>query len=127
MYNVSKKTNNQQLQTAYALYMIMGSYFHKSVCNTKVLERKLFLYYKDLPVKKQESLEEQAILRIEKILKDSLPALADLNCEVTISFKNGDCHLAFCTGFESVAVVVDCDGKYRICEFSEAGNERVTA
>ena len=97
MYNVSKKTNNQQLQTAYALYMIMGSYFHKSVCNTKVLERKLFLYYKDL------------------------------NCEVTISFENGDCHLAFRTGFESVAVVVDCDGKYRICEFFEAGNERVTA
>ncbi len=126
MYNFKTNTNHKQLQTAYALYMIVGSYFHKSVCKTKVLEQKLLLYYRDLPVKKQETLEEYVILRVERILKDILPALAELDCEVTISYGNGDWRLVFCTGFESVAAVIDRDGKYSLTVFSEDVNVRVT-
>ena len=53
-YKFTEKTNSIQQQTAYVLYMMIGSYFNKSVCSNKLLETSLSLHYQELPVKRQE-------------------------------------------------------------------------
>ena len=113
-YKFTEKTNNKQQQTTYVLYMIISSYFHKSICNTKLLETTLFLHYKELAGNRQEKLEQRIIEASEKKLKDVLSVLSTMNCEVTIRYKDGNYCLDFETGFESVSAVVDRNGNYRI-------------
>ena len=84
MYKFNEKTNNKQQQTAYVLYMVVGSYFHKSICSNKVMEDRLYLHYREMPLRRQCDLEKQVIKNTEKELKDILPALAELNCRVYI-------------------------------------------
>ena len=114
MYKFNEKTNNKQQQTAYVLYMIVGSYFHKSIWSNKVLEKRLHLHYREMPFRRQCSLEEQVIKNTEKELKGILPALAELNCIVYIHSRGGEYHLRFESGFEGVSVVVNREGNYRI-------------
>ncbi len=113
-YKFTEKTDNKQQQTAYVLYMMISSYFHKSICNNKVLETKLLLYYRELPVKRQEELEEKVIANIEKELEKILPVLCGMNCKVFICKQDEDYCLTFETGFEEVSAVVDSKGKYRL-------------
>lgn len=122
MYKFNEKNNNKQQQTAYVLYMIVGSYFHKSICSNKVLENQLHLHYREMPFRRQCDLEEQVIKNTEKELKGILPALAELNCMAYIQSRGGEYHLRFKTGFEEVFAVVDREGKYRIQ--AERGTDR---
>ena len=70
MYKINEKANNQQQQITYVLYMMIGSYFHKSICSNRVLETKLLLHYRDLPAKRQEELEEKVIANIKLAIKE---------------------------------------------------------
>ena len=45
-YSFVEKTSHRQQETAYMLYMIIGSYFHRCRCKSKAVEENLFLYYK---------------------------------------------------------------------------------
>ncbi len=120
MYKINEKANNQQQQITYVLYMMIGSYFHKSICSNRVLETKLLLHYRDLPAKRQEELEEKVIANIEKELKEILPVLSGMNCKVFIRKQEGDYRMTFETGFEEVTAVVDSKGKYRIQVLEES-------
>lgn len=127
-YKFTEKTNNKQQQTAYVLYMIISSYFHKSICNTKLLEMSLFLHYRDLTGNRQEKLEQGIIEATEKKLQKVLPVLSQMNCEVSIRRRNGNYFLIFATGFESVSVVVDPQGNYHMDLAGEiGGNDMVFA
>ena len=64
-YKFTEKRNNIQEQTTYVLYMIVGSYFHKSICNSRTLETSLYLHYLEMPKSQQENLEKQVIRRSE--------------------------------------------------------------
>ena len=119
-YKFTEKKDNRQQQTTYALYMIISSYFHKSICNNKRLETNLHLYYQDLPTKKQEDLEEKLISDIENKLKDTLPVLEEMNCTASIRQYQGEYHLAFETGFETISVIVDKKGHYQFLKSGEA-------
>ena len=113
MYKNVEESNKQQ-QTCFVLYMIVGSYFHKSTCTNKVLEKQLYLYYREMPFRQQCGLEERVIEDTEKDLREILPALAELNCTVSIRRRGGEYHLQFNTGFEGVVVTVDGNEDYRI-------------
>lgn len=113
-YKFTTKQDTKQQQNTYALYMIISSYFNKSTCSNKLQETSLHLYYQDLAPAKQESLEAKIIEDIEKNMKDVLPVLAEMNCTVSIRRQAGEYRLFFETGFESVFVVVDHKGHYRI-------------
>ena len=113
-YKFTEKTNSIQQQTAYALYMMVSSYFHKSICSNKLLETTLSLHYQELPVKRQEKLECRVIQDVERELKKVLPVLAEMNCKVFIRHRDETYSLEFKTGFESVSVVVDQKGNYRV-------------
>ena len=113
-YSFVEKTSHRQQETAYMLYMIISSYFHRCYCRSKVLEEKLFLYYQELQENKQVEKERQIIRVSEGVLKDTMADLAEMNAEAVIS-RAGDLYiLSFCTGFERILVTVDEKGCYEI-------------
>ena len=113
-YSFTEKTSHRQQETAYMLYMIIGSYFHRCSCRSKALEENLFLYYKELQEKKQVEKERQIIKVSEGVLKDNIVDLAEMNAEAVISKVNDLYILSFYTGFERVVVTVDEKGCYEI-------------
>ena len=113
-YSFVEKTSHRQQETAYMLYMIIGSYFHKCSCRSKALEENLFLYYKELQEKRQVEKERQIIKVSEGILKDNMTDLAEMNAEVVISKADDLYILSFYTGFERIMVTVDDKGCYKI-------------
>lgn len=113
-YKFTGKSNNRQQQMSYILLMIIGSYFHKSVCKAQAMETTLFLHYKELSESRQENLEDKVIRNTEKVLKDYLSLFAETNCEIFINSKEESTILVFETGFETVIAEVDKRGNYQI-------------
>lgn len=113
-YSFTEKTSHRQQETAYMLYMIISSYFHKCYCRSKVLEEKLFLYYQELQENKQVEKERQIIKVSEGVLKKCMTELAEMNAEAVISKVDDLYILSFYTGFERVVVTVDAKGRYEI-------------
>lgn len=56
----------------YIIYMMIGSYFKSAKCTSKILEQRLFLYYKDMNEKTQIEKETKIINYAENILKKSV-------------------------------------------------------
>lgn len=113
-YSFTEKTSHRQQETAYMLYMIIGSYFHRCSCRSKALEENLFLDYKELGERRQIDKERQIIRVSEGVLKDNMTDLAEMNAEVVISRADDLYILRFYTGFERVVVTVDEKGCYEI-------------
>lgn len=113
-YSFTEKTSHRQQETAYMLYMIIGSYFHRCRCKSRAVEENLFLYYKELQEKRQVEKERQIIKVSEGVLKDNMSDLAEMNAEVVISKADGLYVLRFCTGFEDIVITVDDKGRYEI-------------
>ena len=113
-YKFTEKQDCRQQQITYALYMMGASCFRKSVCNTKRLETTLYLYYQDMPVNRQERLEDKVIADIEKNLKEYLPLFEEMQCQATIKKYKDEYHIQFDTGFENLCMAVDKKGCYRI-------------
>ena len=91
-YSFVEKKSHRQQETAYMLYMIISSYFHRCYCRSKVLEEKLFLYYKELKEDRQVEKERQIIRVSEGVLKDKLADLSEMNAEAVIS-RAGDLYI----------------------------------
>lgn len=65
---------NDQAALEYALYMIVGSYFPKTIREkSKFQEQKLFLYYQEQKRENQYFLEEQCIRYAEHTLLPMIP------------------------------------------------------
>ena len=109
-----EKVNTTPEENAYMLYMIISSYFHKCYCHSKIMEKKLFLYYREMNQKYQVNIEEQMIENVEMELYSAVEILAKMNCDVQISHMNGGYQIIFYTGFESIKACIGCDGKYTI-------------
>lgn len=113
-YKFTEKRNDIQEQTAYVVYMIVSSYFHKSICNSGALETSLYLHYLEMPKNRQENLEKQVIRRSEQDLGEVMSVLSQMNCEVVFTHRDDQYYLDFETGFEAVSAVVDQKGHYVI-------------
>lgn len=113
-YKFTEKRNNIQEQTTYVLYMIVSSYFHKSICNSRTLETSLYLHYLEMSKNQQENLEKQVIRKSEQDLGEVMSVLSQMNCEVVFTHRDNRYYLDFETGFETVSVVVDQMGHYVI-------------
>lgn len=113
-YSFVEKTSHRQQETAYMLYMIISSYFHRCSCKSKALEENLFLYYKELGENRQVEKERQIIRVSEGVLKDNMTELAEMNAEAVISKADDLYILSFYTGFEMIVVTVDGKGRYEI-------------
>lgn len=113
-YSFVEKTSHRQQETAYMLYMIISSYFHKCSCKSRALEENLLLYYKEIQKDRQVDKERQIIRVSEGVLGECLASMAQMNAEVFISKTDEMYVLRFYTGFEDIVVTVDDKGRYEI-------------
>ena len=49
----SGKGYSNQLAVSYIVYMMAGSYFHKSSCKNAMEEKHLYMHYAEMPQQKQ--------------------------------------------------------------------------
>lgn len=64
---------DNQVAFEYAIYMMVGSYFQKTVCKTDWQEKKLYIHYKEQKESKQYIMEDVVIRYVEKELLEKLP------------------------------------------------------
>lgn len=107
------KTNAAHKQSAYVIYMIMGSYFKRCTCKSKMLEKQLYLHYKDLPYGKQEKLEERIISYVEDRYADYLDHLALMDAEAYIIPQREGYEVVFEFAKRTITFLVDKNGKFR--------------
>ena len=113
-YKYSVKRQTRQEENAFIAYMIIGSYFKKETCRNHFAADRLYLYYREMSVKKQELVEEKTIARVDKALRNYTSDLALMNCESTIRFRDKKYVLEFVTGFERIIAEVDKKGNLNI-------------
>ena len=110
----NEKIIKTQKAMEYIMYMMVGSYFKDVKCASHTLEKKLFLYYKDIKVDAQYSLEEKCINYTEKVLMKALPEKI-WNEEVKAVLKVDDSSLKTVIIFEgkdfSLKLKCDCTNK----------------
>lgn len=70
---VKMSFTNNQTAFEYAMYMMLGSYFNKTSCKNRLLEKKMRLLYWEQREKNQIQLEKLCIRFIEKELIPQLP------------------------------------------------------
>ena len=67
------KKMKRQMVADYIVYMMVGSYFAKTICPSKIREKRMFMYYKDTKEDIQYELEEKCINFVEKKMMKNLP------------------------------------------------------
>ena len=103
---------NDQAALEYALYMIVGSCFKKTICErSKFQERKLFLHYQEQKREIQYVLEDQCIRYTEEVLMPMLPeSVGEMEAEVHFrKMKDG----RTCICFRNSALVIAVTAEYR--------------
>lgn len=80
---------------AYIIYMMMGSYFKECKCDNAILEKRLFLNYKDLSLNKQYAREEKILAKIDKLDENFLDRFTDVEAKVRISFADDSADVVF--------------------------------
>ena len=99
--NAAKRKNKENARE-YILYMILSSYFAKTECKNRMLERKLYLYYQELPVSQQMEEEANVIRLLEEHYRDALEDWVGLKAAVHILTEE-DRHVILCqTGFQYI-------------------------
>ena len=69
---INKQLRNQRAME-YIIYMMVGSYFKSAKCNSKVLERRLLLHYREMGDKLQIERELKCINYVEGYLMKRVP------------------------------------------------------
>ena len=113
-----EKGYNRQFATAYAAYMIVGSYFHKCTAANSYEEKHLYLHYVEMPMGKQVDCEKRIddlMLNIEYNDPEFMECIAQLNSS-TYFYKEDEYFIVdFRTGgFEGLQVMVDPGGRCTI-------------
>lgn len=67
---VKMNFTNSQTAFEYALYMIAASYFNKAKCKNRLLEKNMFLQYKEQKLDNQYKMEDICIGYLEKLVKE---------------------------------------------------------
>lgn len=94
MVNQNKNTKKAtQKAFEYAMYEMIGSYFNRATCESKLQEENLKLYFMEQGLQKQYQFEDTCIAFAEKVLSKNFPEEA-WNKDVTVKFvKNPYCDL----------------------------------
>lgn len=80
---------------AYIIYMILGSYFNECKCDNAILEKRLFLNYKDLSLNKQMGREDKIIEKVEKLGEDFLNKFENVDALARITFEDDEAEILF--------------------------------
>lgn len=121
-----EKTNNRQKENAYIIYMMTSSLFNKCTCISETYTKTLFLYYKEMKIHAQVSMEEKVLGHLNRLTLGYTDTLASMNCVAKIVPTQDTIELWFTTGFETLHASVEKNGHYTI-EFSSYDNESSAA
>lgn len=80
---------NNQTAFEYALYMIASSYFDKTVCQSIIQERKMFVQYKQQKFEKQYHMEDICIRYMDELQKKLPEWFFEKQMIVRLVVKNG--------------------------------------
>lgn len=70
---MEQSISNNNKSIAYAIYMMMGSYFKKAVCKSEILRKNLLLVYAETKRDNQIRLEERCENYIENFIVPNVP------------------------------------------------------
>lgn len=111
----SGKGYSNQLAVSYIVYMMAGSYFHKSSCKNAMEEKYLYMHYAEMPQQKQLTTETEVIKCMNQLCEEFLDSIRILNCEIHFKQFENEYRVVFETGgFENVEAVIDTAGHYQI-------------
>ena len=105
------KANYKLEQTAYIVYMMVGSYFKKCESHNCLLERKLRMMYREMREQAQWGLEARIEKEFLRSCSLNLKALGELRATAFIKKEKDFASVWFRTGFEEVVVLIDAEGK----------------
>ena len=112
MYSLSsEKTKSYALQqaTAYCVYMMAGSFFHRTRNMNGFLVERMYMHYAEMPANRRVKLEDRILKQLEKL---RLGRMDDLDCCFVAHYIGEDYCLDFLTGgFGWIRVVVQPDGR----------------
>ncbi len=112
--NYSSPRYSIQYSKSYIVYMIVGSYFHDSICCNEMEEKHLYLHYKEMPNNKQLREEKSLIDFFERHYRDLIKEIADMRCNVSFRKTDGNYYICFDTGIGRITAVIAPDGEYDI-------------
>lgn len=112
---IMKKEMGKDLQKAmeYVVYMMVGSYFRKTECESRWMEDTLHIEYLETKEKTQDMMEKQCIYFVEKVLRKKLPKQVwNEKMEVRfVSFPDGSSEVRFQGAYYMLRVFVQYKGK----------------
>jgi len=106
-----RRENYKLEQTAYIVYMMVGSYFRSCEPHNHFLEKKYRLLYREMREMPQIGLEARVEREFLEHCPFELTVLADLKANARISRGENSASVWFRTGFEEVFASIDSDGK----------------
>lgn len=113
-YKFVEKRKTVQEEMAYIVYMIVDSYFNKTICKNQAMSNRFYLCYTEMKEATQEAKEQRVITQAARAFKAYEKVLEGMNCENVIAFREGRYVLDFTTGFEHVYAEVNRKGNYKI-------------
>lgn len=113
-FKSNDKKSTKQQENAYIIYMMLGSYFDKTVCKTKHLEKILYLYYKELSADKQVARENEVMKELDKHFEEYAELLENAECEIYFQKVGENFEVLFFSDEAKIKVVVDNKGMYNI-------------
>lgn len=88
IFKMNNKKAIEQNAVVFITYMIGSSYFNvNTTCNSTILEKRLELYYKELPSKKQFLFENICDNYMQKLLKEIPSCMWDMRAGVDFKIK----------------------------------------
>lgn len=113
-YTFFKSEKRKDKETLYVAYMMIGSFFKKTLVSNRNAEMQLYLHYKEMNIPTQQKLESDIVKKAEKELRQYLPCLSEMQADVTFKLDDSDSRVIFDTGFEEIRVEVSRNGAYQI-------------
>lgn len=108
-YDKAENSYSRQFATAYAVYMMLGSYFRKCRMVNALEESHLRMHYASMKTGDQYLVEEQADEDAVALLENE--RVDDLHCEVQTRLVKGIYHILFRTGLTDFRADVDRRGR----------------
>ena len=103
--------NNKTEQTAYIVFMMVGSYFEACSFANEFLEKSFYLSYMEMKDSTQGDVEERVENEFLRRCAFRLDSLAALRATVRVSRKDDGLVIRFETGFEEISVEISKTGR----------------
>lgn len=117
---VNNKKETEQNAVVFITYMMGASYFNlKAECSSAIMEKRLELYYRELPVKKQLQFESICDNYMKGLLKEIPSDMWDMRASVKVKIKepeeeNMSFEISFETWKYELSLLGVCNDKGRI-------------